>query len=71
MATIRLWTDEEVAADARVKAVFDDIRSTRKSEFVNNFWRALANREFPMTQLAHATDRAIVFCRAADSPELL
>jgi AhpD family alkylhydroperoxidase len=44
LATIRLWTDEEVSADPRIKAVFDDIRSTRKSEFVNNFWRALANQ---------------------------
>jgi AhpD family alkylhydroperoxidase len=44
MATVKLWNDEEVSADARVKAVFDDIRATRKSEFVNNFWRALANQ---------------------------
>src|ERR1700740_2967138 len=44
MATVRLWTDEEVSADPRVKAVFDDIRVTRKSDFVNNFWRALANQ---------------------------
>lgn len=44
MATVRLWSDEEAAADARVAAVFADIRATRKSEFVNNFWRALANQ---------------------------
>ena len=44
MATVRLWTDEEVSADPRIQAVFDDIRSTRKSDFVNNFWRALANQ---------------------------
>jgi AhpD family alkylhydroperoxidase len=44
MATVKLWTDEEVSGDARIKAVFDDIRSTRKSDFVNNFWRALANQ---------------------------
>jgi hypothetical protein len=44
MATVILWTDEEVAASPRVKAVFDDIRSTRKSDFVSNFWRALANQ---------------------------
>ena len=44
MATVKLWTDEEVSADPRVKAVFDDIRSIRKSDFVNNFWRALANQ---------------------------
>ena len=43
MTTVKLWTDEEVSADARVRAIFDDIRSTRKSDFVNNFWRALAN----------------------------
>ncbi|MCF3640973.1 carboxymuconolactone decarboxylase family protein [Rhizobium sp. TRM95111] len=28
--------------DPRVKAVFDDIRATRKSDFVNNMWRYLA-----------------------------
>ena len=33
-----------VAADPRVKSVFDDIRSTRNSDFVNNLWRALANQ---------------------------
>ena len=44
MTTVKLWTDEEVTADPRVQAVFDDIRATRKSEFVNNFWRALANQ---------------------------
>ena len=44
MATVKLWTDQEAAADKRVSAVFDDIRATRKSDFVNNFWRALANR---------------------------
>ena len=44
MATIRLWTDEEVEKAPEIKAVFDDIRATRKSDFVNNFWRALANQ---------------------------
>src|ERR1700751_838871 len=44
MATVKLWTDEEVSASPRIKAVFDDIRATRKSDFVNNFWRALANQ---------------------------
>src|SRR5580658_7787149 len=44
VATVKLWTDDEVAAVPAVKAVFDDIRATRKSDFVNNFWRALANQ---------------------------
>jgi AhpD family alkylhydroperoxidase len=44
VATVKLWTDEEVAAVPAVKAVFEDIRATRRSDFVNNFWRALANQ---------------------------
>lgn len=44
MTTVKLWTDAEVEANPRVKAVFDDIRATRKSDFVNNFWRGLANQ---------------------------
>ncbi|GAA5544406.1 carboxymuconolactone decarboxylase family protein [Ochrobactrum soli] len=43
MATVRLLSDADVEKDAAVKAVFDDIRATRKSDFVNNFWRGLAN----------------------------
>jgi len=43
MATVKLLTDAEVNAIPDARAVFDDIRATRKSDFVNNFWRALAN----------------------------
>jgi AhpD family alkylhydroperoxidase len=43
MTTVRLWTNEEVERHPAVKAVFDDIRRVRKSDFINNFWRALAN----------------------------
>lgn len=31
-------------ASPRVKAVYDDIRATRKTDFINNFWKALANQ---------------------------
>ena len=41
MATVKLLSDEELSAEAR--AVFDDIRTTRGSDFINNVWRALAN----------------------------
>jgi AhpD family alkylhydroperoxidase len=44
MSTLRLWTDKDVANNPQVKAIFEDIRATRKSEFINNFWRALANQ---------------------------
>jgi AhpD family alkylhydroperoxidase len=43
MATVKLLSDAEADAIPAVKAVFDDIRTTRKSDFVNNFWRGLAN----------------------------
>ena len=33
---------EDLEANPRVKAVFDDIRATRKSDFINNMWLYLA-----------------------------
>jgi len=41
MGTVPLLSDEEVSAEAL--AVFDDIRAVRGTEFINNFWRALAH----------------------------
>ncbi len=43
MATVKLLSDAEAEAIPAVKAVFDDIRATRKTDFINNFWRGLAN----------------------------
>ncbi|PJO49753.1 carboxymuconolactone decarboxylase family protein [Ochrobactrum sp. MYb29] len=43
MATVKLWTDNDAEKSPRVKAVFDDIKAVRKSDFINNFWRGLAN----------------------------
>jgi AhpD family alkylhydroperoxidase len=41
MATLPLLSDEEARAEAR--AVFDDIRAKRGTDYVNNFWRGLAH----------------------------
>ena len=41
MATVPLLSDQDAAPAAR--AVFDDIRTKRQTDYVNNFWRALAN----------------------------
>jgi AhpD family alkylhydroperoxidase len=30
-------------ANEEVRAVYDDIRATRQTEYINNFWKALAN----------------------------
>jgi AhpD family alkylhydroperoxidase len=40
MSTTKPPLDPE--KDPRVKAVFDDIRGTRKTDFINNLWHALA-----------------------------
>ena len=40
MAQVKLVQDKD--ASAEVKAVFDDIRKTRDTDYVNNIWRALA-----------------------------
>lgn len=41
MSTVRLLSDDEVAPEAL--AVFNEIRAARNTDYVNNFWRALAN----------------------------
>lgn len=41
MAVVPLLRDEEAGAEAL--AVFDDIRAKRQTDYVNNFWRALAH----------------------------
>ena len=40
MSTVNRTSD--AATDARVQAVFDDIRAARGSDFINHFWRYLA-----------------------------
>lgn len=41
MAVVPLLKDGEAGAEAL--AVFDDIRAKRQTDYVNNFWRALAH----------------------------
>ena len=40
MSTVAPTPDPE--SDPRVKTVFDDIRATRQTDFINNLWRRLA-----------------------------
>ena len=40
MATVRLI--EYAQASPEVRAVYDDIMATRKTDYINNFWKALA-----------------------------
>ena len=41
MSTVHLI--EYADAEPAVRAVYDDIRTTRKTDFINNFWKALAH----------------------------
>ena len=41
MATVKLI--EYAEATAEVRAVYDDLMATRKTDRINNFWKALAN----------------------------
>jgi len=41
MATQRLIEYDDAAAE--VRAVYDDILTTRQTDYINNFWKALAN----------------------------
>jgi AhpD family alkylhydroperoxidase len=42
IATMSHLIEYEDAND-EVRAVYDDIRATRKTEYINNFWKAIAN----------------------------
>ena len=41
MPTVKLI--DEASARPEVRAVFDDIKESRNTDWINNFWRALAN----------------------------
>lgn len=41
MTTVKLI--DYADAQPAVRAVYDDIRATRKTDFINNFWKALAH----------------------------
>jgi len=41
MATVELVEYED--ASAEVRAIYDDIRAVRGANFINNFWKGLAN----------------------------
>ena len=69
MATVKLWTDAEAEAHPKVKAVFDDIRATRKSDFVNNFWRGLANQPEILERTWNSAESGDGRARTARSPD--
>lgn len=67
MAAIRLWSDQDAADDPVVGAVFADIRATRKSDFINNIWRGLANNP-ALLQRTWASLKAVMGADGALDP---
>ena len=63
---MRLLSDLEAEADPAVKAVVDDIRTTRKSDFVNNFWRGLANDPVALKRIWESLKAVMVSPGALD-----
>ncbi len=49
MATVKLVEYEDACAD--VREIYDDIRKLRGSDFINNFWKALANNPGQLKQI--------------------
>ena len=52
MALLPPLEDSALGPDAR--AVFDDIRASRKTDYVNDFWRVLANDPPTLARVWHA-----------------
>ncbi len=49
MSTVKLVEYDE--ASPEVRAVYDDIRQVRQTDFINNFWKALANHPALLEQV--------------------
>src|SRR5579863_10732225 len=54
------------AAAAEVRAVYDDIMATRKTDWVNNYWKVLANHP-PTLQRMWANVKQVMAAGALDS----
>jgi AhpD family alkylhydroperoxidase len=65
MSTVQPQTPE--ANDPRVKAVFDDIRLVRGSDFINNFWLYLAFDPALLEDVWHSVRDTMVSPSALDS----
>ncbi len=66
MATVKLWTDNDAEKSPRVKAVFDDMKAVRRSDFINNFWRGLANDPLTLERTWQSLKEVMVTPSALD-----
>jgi AhpD family alkylhydroperoxidase len=64
MASVKLIEYAQATAD--VRAVYDDIMATRKTDYINNFWKALANHP-PTLERTWGTLKSVMAPGALDS----
>jgi AhpD family alkylhydroperoxidase len=64
MATCGLIEYDE--ASPEVRAVYDDIRATRQTDFINNFWKALAH-DAPLLKRTWESVKAVMGAGALDT----
>ncbi|QWW72458.1 carboxymuconolactone decarboxylase family protein [Rhizobium sp. WYJ-E13] len=67
MTTVKLVSDAQAANNPDILAVFNDIRTTRQSDFINNFWRALAI-DPPLLQRTWSGLKAVMASEGALDP---
>lgn len=67
MATVKLMSLAEAEKIPAVKEVFDDIRATRKSDFINNIWHGLAF-DPPLLKRTWAQIKAVMATEGAFDP---
>ena len=58
MATVTLIEYEDASPD--VRAIYDDIMAVRKTDYVNNFWKALAHHPDTMRRLWNTLKEVMV-----------
>ena len=66
MATVKLI--EYTEASAEVRAVYDDIMATRKVDWINNFWKALANHPATLRRTWDSVKQVTAPERSTSSP---
>jgi hypothetical protein len=60
MATVALIEYED--ASPEVRAVYDDIREVRQTDFINNFWKGLANNPAQLRRTWEQINNACEYC---------
>jgi AhpD family alkylhydroperoxidase len=53
------WLIEEKDASGEVLAVYEDIKATRRIDWINNFWKALANHPATLRRIWGAVKEAM------------